>query len=122
MNRLSAVILLVWLKDFLLAKSRKIDIIGRWFAIKYWLCIFSYICDWVVCVIWGDLLLSLRERKKLTSLDFGADCGSLSLLSIFLLGIEELKIGVVEPNWSQQQERIACLNDKYLDILDPVQM
>ncbi|KAL6179345.1 hypothetical protein ACLB2K_050861 [Fragaria x ananassa] len=37
-------------------------------------------------------------------------------------GIEELKIGVVEPNWSQQQERIACLNDKYLDILDPVQI
>ncbi|XP_050375868.1 probable ubiquitin-like-specific protease 2B isoform X2 [Argentina anserina] len=37
-------------------------------------------------------------------------------------GIEELKIGVVEPNWSQQQERIACLNEKYLDILDPVQI
>ncbi|KAM5575417.1 hypothetical protein ABKV19_014394 [Rosa sericea] len=68
-------------------------------------------CQWVQNAEF--VMIKLRVLSK----DADGDDDALGIS-----GIEELKIGVVEPNWSQQQERIACLNDKYLDILDPVQI
>ncbi|XP_024169264.1 probable ubiquitin-like-specific protease 2B isoform X1 [Rosa chinensis] len=68
-------------------------------------------CQWVQNAEF--VMIKLHVLSK----DADGDDGALGIS-----GIEELKIGVVEPNWSQQQERIACLNDKYLDILEPVQI
>lgn len=65
MSRLSVVILFVWVKDLLLAKSRKTEINERWFAIQVSIRHLSFIYVLVSSMCHrGDVLLSFEERKE----------------------------------------------------------